>query len=62
MDKISEENQTNKSAIAELNGTIEDLIDRYKILQESVENVPTPTAVIIYKSLFVMVCLPIFLS
>jgi len=39
---ISQENETNKSAIAELNGQIEDILDRYKILQDSIDNAPKP--------------------
>jgi len=37
---ISQENETNKSAIADLNNQIEDLLDRYKILEDSIENMP----------------------
>lgn len=40
---INAENETNKAAIAELNGQIEDIIDRYKILQDSVDNAPKPS-------------------
>lgn len=37
---ISQENETNKSAIADLNNQIEDLLDRYRILEDSIENMP----------------------
>ncbi|XP_063684184.1 glutamine-rich protein 2-like isoform X8 [Bolinopsis microptera] len=42
--EISQENETNKAAISELNGQIEDIMDRYKILQDSIDNSPKPTA------------------
>ena len=42
---INQENETNKASISELNGQIEDIIDRYKILQDSIDNAPKPTAV-----------------
>eukprot|EP00116_Pleurobrachia_bachei_P019161 sb/3479423/ len=41
---ISQENETNKAAIAEINGQMEDLLDRYKILQDQLENAGTGTA------------------
>ncbi|KAL5268881.1 hypothetical protein ACHWQZ_G002645 [Mnemiopsis leidyi] len=41
---INQENETNKASISELNGQIEDIIDRYKILQDSIDNAPKPTA------------------
>jgi len=40
---INQENETNKAAISELNGQIEDIIDRYKILQDTVDNAPKPS-------------------
>jgi len=41
---INQENETNKAAISELNGQIEDILDRYKILQDSVDNAPKPSS------------------
>jgi len=41
---INQENETNKAAISELNGQIEDIIDRYKILQDTIDNAPKPSS------------------